>query len=805
VPAWALKKILQADISKRDSALRMLLPTVRRRLEGVLPRVAPEALDRSAVVDCIREFGVGAVRLGCTNLGESGVEVSTLLVAFADIPNFVLDDESFAPLSEAVEIIKAHVGEQPSRTLVPLDLRDVLTSAPSGLDPDDLDGTIRAAEEVLEYAQAAAVQIQQDLSVGLVPALADLEWLCTLWVRLEALAFASSGDDSDHSDLPSRRRIDRILEEARSLQGSSGHHRIAVQRLLTIEGPANLGSQLDRVRDLCREASNSATPVDLEGISLLVELIDLANADSEGSFDLLDDLSRRARVALPDDLGTIVIGAVQGKLRLTSPVVAGTPLKGRGSVEPPSETEAALTPHGQQAAAGSNDVDSDDLARQATGIDEHETSSKHDPEPGDGSATSNPLSESPAPDLERVLKDASDDGSQEAIEESDAVPVPVSKSEPTSGTATSRLDEMPTGDRSQAPLSTVTRRDTIHNDNASSAPEQDTIEAPAADLLMQLVASGRWALTHHWATAYGLDGPAAAYAGLAFAAAASSSDGPCAAAFSEATLELNLEALQGHRGAILAVVSGAVRASLLAPLANGPTVIGSLRPAFTGLPSFNALLDAVSRSALRGVDLTAVASTAASIAAADDALAAVVREAQQREISAPTRTLKFARATRVWQAWTAPEGILGALLSVVARNQSERLSETQSQVLHLRGRRALLAAMEETDARLHNGPHRADAIEAGARTRLLDWANDILETVSGWCSTTQEHLLLGQGGSWQQEPLMELRSAVREHGSHVQAELLAWAAEDEMVRLHVESVSPFLEATWRMCDGQIET
>ena len=824
VPAWALNKIQRADAPRRDAALKKLLPAVRRKLETILEALTQGPLDPDSIPDCVDQFGVGALRLGCTSLGQSGSDVSRLLLAFAEVPTFVLDDESFTPLREASASHKSLIEEGRNEAVSPATLAEVLTATLAGVDArEDLQGAIRATEDSREDARLASEQIQHDLVAGLAPALTDIERVCTLWARLDTLVAVSSDDAATLAGQGIDRNIDAILDAARALLEPPVLDRLPVERLLTVEGPADLGSRLEALRNMCRDAIAADSTIDSEGFDLLVELIDLANSDTdpEGSYERLDDLNRRARLALPVEFGAVVIGAVQGKLRITPPsepqassdhadaistsptrdhapqsirktsdVNLGPAIKqseddGHTQLGPDTEVSLPASEEGQSAepeGATDSDTAPADIA----------ADSEEDKPAADGHAIE--ASFSPENESRRELK------STTFLTGGDARgPAPtgeVTASEQL-GIPSNELDNRQTPTRVQL-------HDDSNNDDRSQG-EQWTSEAPTTELLARLVSARKWALAHHWSAAYGLTGPAAAYAALAFVVAASSSDGGCAASFSEVTTDLTLDALQGQRGAIVSAASAAIRASLVAPLANGPAVIGTLRPAFTGLPSFNALLDAVTNSAVRGIDITTMASTAASIAATDDALAFIVKEAQQKATAAPTRTLKFGRATRVWQAWTAVDGILGSLLDIVARNQRERLQEAKSQVLHLRGRRTLNDAMDEADGRIRNGPHRGEAIEAGARTRLLDWANDILDIVSEWCNATSEQMLAGQSGSWQQEPLMDLRSAVREHSPHVQEELLGWAADDELVRAHVDSILPFLDTTWRMCDGQIET
>lgn len=812
VPQWALTKVQGADRTHRLAVLPRLLPTLRKRLDGLLPELEASQFDSELMTDWMREFSVGALRVASTSLGLSGKDVSRLLLALATLPDFILDDESFEPLSQAFESLKASSGE---KTPSPSSLNDIVALASDGVDvTEDLDGAIRAAEKSLERGRLASERIRQDLSEGLAPALDDIQALCILWARLDALCVVSSNGAAGLSDAETSRSIDSIIGQSRLRLQTPVPERLQVERLLTVEGPENLEPQLEDLRVICRAAVAAETGKTIEGLELLVRLIDLGNSDTDpdGSYQEIQELSRQVLDILPEELGSIVIAAVRGRLRF----VTG------GEFDSPSESD--------DADEESPNSDRSTEASQASAAVDSTESFAIDSYAGDTSGDGAPVDVRTGEQGEAVTADT--------LEVDDRVHSAESVANNAAVENEAELVGRSTNDRPRVEVPQVAARNAeldinLKSDSAGPPPsrgnesrpevavtsisvggiaaahqrghDKPSSDGPSTQLLSRLVSTGRWTLAYHLEVVHDRRGPAAAYAGLAYSSAASSSDGACAASFSEVTTGLNLDSLQGQRGAVLAAVVGAIRISLVAPLANGPAVIGSLRPAFTGLRSFNALLDAVTQSALRGIDITAMASTAATIAAADDAIAAIVQLAQQKVKAAPTRTLKFTRATRVWQRWTAPDGMLGSLLDIVARDQRDRVSEARARVLELRGRRALADAMDDADARLRNGPYRGEAIEAGARTRLLDWASDILDLVSNWCTASNEQSLAGESGTWQQEPLMELRASVREHGSQVQSELQLWAAEDELVRSHVEALLPLLDSTWRMCDGQVET
>lgn len=116
---------------------------------------------------------------------------------------------------------------------------------------------------------------------------------------------------------------------------------------------------------------------------------------------------------------------------------------------------------------------------------------------------------------------------------------------------------------------------------------------------------------------------------------------------------------------------------------------------------------------------------------AHNQIAEVAAAAAAQLEAGAARTLKYQRATRVYQRWIAEDGPLGVLLRAVRADDRTKADEVRRSLLALADEREIDRLIEATDARLR-GPNTTARIVAHSRHRLLELARESLEIVEAW-------------------------------------------------------------------------
>ncbi|MBM7804207.1 hypothetical protein JOD57_000044 [Geodermatophilus bullaregiensis] len=219
---------------------------------------------------------------------------------------------------------------------------------------------------------------------------------------------------------------------------------------------------------------------------------------------------------------------------------------------------------------------------------------------------------------------------------------------------------------------------------------------------------------------------------LALAAALRSDAGPLSAALwtrTQAWVDLPTGS------AAKALAAGLCLAAPIAPFAGAADVLELLGPQLPKESSLRELSTAVVAAARKGLVLglaPAVHPGAADAADADGQVMDARSAAEAQLDTAPARTLKFHRATRVYQDWMAEGGLLGKLLVAVRDDQRAQMDGVRRAALALQDDRTLERAIDETDGRLR-GPQATTRIVADPRLKLIELAREALAVVDVWC------------------------------------------------------------------------
>ncbi|GHJ45842.1 hypothetical protein Cs7R123_31840 [Catellatospora sp. TT07R-123] len=255
----------------------------------------------------------------------------------------------------------------------------------------------------------------------------------------------------------------------------------------------------------------------------------------------------------------------------------------------------------------------------------------------------------------------------------------------------------------------------------------------------------------------------AAHRLAAHAAAMRSSAGSNAAAFVDTVRQLDADALNDRPDMQMLIYAASVRAGLLSPTAGAA---GPLRDLTTSVvkagPAVEELTEALLNAIYSGVYLTARSADAvAEAAGAEAGHEDLTRAARELLLSGPSRTIRYAAATELWQSWMAASGFLGTPLTIVASGSRDLddLGAVRDRVRELRSKSTLEATLDY-DTRRSSSVKRRSRIEARARSKILEWTDGVTDLLARWVEATENLTRPAAAGTWMADPMAELRARV---------------------------------------------
>ncbi len=662
------------------------------------------------------------------------------------------------------------------REALAVELNGLLTDGPAAHDEDP--DVARCRERIqglrLEDAQDAAERILESVYAGAPPDATDLATLDHFRSSLHAVVVEVEdlvGYDVDDVTVTALQDALDVYDARRP-----GDTRQTLQRLCLLEGPAALEELVAAVRTAAVSAvdTEDGEPI-VAGLVALAQLIDAVHADEadEGRLMQLDENARRT---LPVEMHAILMSAARGRLQLPRPEELSDTLDGLDHSGDPAGSitgvrSAVLNPVDTQFGEENVAAEADGASPPASATDAP-PSSEFDALP-----STNPTGHALADPAENTTEIES-----EAAEHTDR--------DGDSGVASQESYQDQGGHNEQREAShvepevVVSGRPPDHGstDLPADAPSarwasDQRVQAAAALLLQE----ARFGLTSWLAESSGAPpGTVAALRLTAYAHAMRTASGECAGRFGEIAAGLPVRDLDEGVARLLILVS-AVRGALLAPFSPAAQVLDEVASLFVS-PHLSAMAEIVRQGALRGVQIANVSDVSMASAASLEAdIADAVDLARESLRTGPTRTIKFQRGTEIWHDWIAPAGLLGSLLSVVAADRRGERVDVAQRVLDLRSPKTLDRHLDEADRR-HKSSSARSAVVAGARIRLLERANDVLDQVSSWLEYVEQLNAQRHDESdreWQLKPVSELRSRLLPHRDGVLSELEMLASDQD--------------------------
>ncbi|MEU8266989.1 ATP-binding protein [Sphaerisporangium sp. NPDC049002] len=551
--------------------------------------------------------------------------------------------------------------------------------------------------------------------------------------------------------------LSRALDQAEAAQATVER----VSLLIHVHGPSVLDEQLAEVRKAAAEG-----PTD--GLDALARLIQLSSEDPDAVLILADELEERAKKELPARWNPVIRAAVSGRLGMDVPVA-----------RPPSTIHAADTGHSSHG----DEADGD-----AEGEDEGGTPPPLDAGPDSTPPTGESLMEADAEedlhltDLDLMLADRF--GSR-----STAHPV-----EPR-----------------QAPTERAAVPEAILEE-ALQAPPAEPVAAPevspcAAFAEAEAAALGaqRFGLAAWIRKAAGR--PVAEIAARRCAALAvdmSSFAGRLSAAFTETSRKITTAGMADDPAGRLLAWAASIRAGLVHPTVESARLVDELASTVMGRQALTACGAAFSQALRSGVYLVpGLSGQMRDVARAERAQAHAVAACANLLEDGPHRRIKYPLATEVWKSLIQPEGAVGELVGVAARDDIGQLQETVRKLDELR-EAGVVDRLIDGEAK-RSRTTRNTKIIAGARAKLVEMIDEALENVANWATAVREVQARRPSGSdeWLARGLAELRQAIGRHRSELHSELEALCVDaDPVLAAAATGATHLINDTLHLLDGE---
>ncbi|MER5643876.1 hypothetical protein [Streptosporangium sp. NPDC002524] len=616
----------------------------------------------------------------------------------------------------------------------------------------DLRHTLAQLRDRFGTAAGAAGRVHEALSGGLRPSDLDVDMITRALDEFDQLR----GQIQLIGTIEPTTAVDELERAIERIEiAKARDDRVAM--LAHVQGPSLLDELLAEVR----EAATKGSSAGLEALAGLIEL----SADADAIL-LADDLEASAREELPARWQPVIRAATSGRLR----------------VEPPSADEPSAKVVAEEEGTQEEDDGEGHSDKDEGGVTPPSPVPDAGPPPGEAVADSH--DEEPVPDLtglDRMLE--SRFGARPEARPRDVRPkvsvvseVPAAEKTATEKTALSPTD--PVGDFEESPL--------------------ERFEEEAAALGAQRFGLAAWIRE----AAGRPQSEIAARRCAALAAEMSTFAGRLSAAFSETAKQVVIGDLNDDPVGRLLAWAASIRAGLVNPHPESARLVEDLASAVMPYPAMAACGEAFSQALRSGVYLVPGLSDQmrdSAVAERDQehAVAACVRLLEE----GPHRKIKFALATDVWKSLIQPDGDVGKLVDVAARNDVALLKETVRRLDELRAAGEIGRLIDSTRKRSQGS--RNIKIIAGARSRLIEMIDEALEHVARWATAVQGVEIRRTDGSneWLFQGLAMLRQSVGSHRAALHDELDA-LTRDPMLAVAAPGVARLITDTLHLLDGE---
>lgn len=214
-----------------------------------------------------------------------------------------------------------------------------------------------------------------------------------------------------------------------------------------------------------------------------------------------------------------------------------------------------------------------------------------------------------------------------------------------------------------------------------------------------------------------------------------------------------------HTALNLLLVAATLRPMVLSPESGASAIAGYLRLDSEGrYRSLYSLVQALREASdrLRGfrIELSSIRSARDQAAITKDLSGLQTEAGDWLRTQAPAMTIKFAAATRVWQAWLRPEGLVARLVSPVVEMKPAAAAEVSALIRSLSDHVEVRKLIRRTD-RIENGRVKGEDIHSGAFDHLVRCTQEALGLARRW-------LALVESQSPSSDQMRRLLSQVRE-------------------------------------------
>lgn len=257
--------------------------------------------------------------------------------------------------------------------------------------------------------------------------------------------------------------------------------------------------------------------------------------------------------------------------------------------------------------------------------------------------------------------------------------------------------------------------------------EWDLEDVAAA--LSRLVSTARFDLAHHVATAADHEYRAGILAEAAFAHSVRSPNSPAAA---EMVDRAAIPLVPDDQGSVLLRLASTLRVALLDPGSGAPAVLSALSSALDQLPALRDLARVVATPTSQ---MVAIAAGGEVLDAADAMRAATAIAAWASDsIAQSPHRFRFHRAMELWQNWSAPEGPVGEILAFVASDDAEAVDLVRTLCRPYVTRERIDSFIEEEDRHLREGrTGRPQPMVGQVRRQLGRAFTEVIDQALAWC------------------------------------------------------------------------
>jgi hypothetical protein len=283
----------------------------------------------------------------------------------------------------------------------------------------------------------------------------------------------------------------------------------------------------------------------------------------------------------------------------------------------------------------------------------------------------------------------------------------------------------------------------------------------------------------------------------ALSAAVRNPHGEVASALRHHLADLDSGILSAGTTSLLLAAPALIRAALVIGEPAAGALLIDLAPHLGD--QFGEMASQIGKRAVQGIFVTAPPLTALSDVTDSERILAEAR-AEAEDLLHPRR-LRFKRASDIVNGWLASDGLLGAALTIVARDERDRLDVVTATISRLNDHNEIARAIDNQDRRIRSGSSKA--LQGAVRNDLIGIATAAVKPLIAWYQATSALALGDQATRWSTSEVAEMREAVLSSGPMALDTLGKQAdSNDPLVTAAAVSARASLEQTLSLLEGR---